>query len=220
MRVIHNGLIDQEYPGTARPAFMDGRPFLFTIGDITPKKNFHVLVDLLARLPRYRLVVAGNDGNPYASEVRRAAAEKGLSERVVLPGIVSDESRYWLYKNCDAFSFPSLTEGFGLPVIEAMQFGKPVFCRMPPACRRLADRWPSIGTPSIPTRCAPRFTRAWPLSPPIRTTRGHPPPTRDSSPGTRPRRSTWTSMARCSTRRRPRRCGAPLEYAQTPQKAR
>jgi glycosyltransferase involved in cell wall biosynthesis len=50
-----------------------------------------------------------------------------LGERVILPGEVSDGDRQWLYEQCEAFLFPSLTEGFGFPVLEAMQCGKPVF---------------------------------------------------------------------------------------------
>jgi glycosyltransferase involved in cell wall biosynthesis len=44
-----------------------------------------------------------------------------------MPGEVSDGDRQWLYEHCDAFLFPSLSEGFGFPVLEAMQCGRPVF---------------------------------------------------------------------------------------------
>ena len=44
-----------------------------------------------------------------------------------MPGEVSDGDRQWLYEHCEAFLFPSLAEGFGFPVLEAMQCGKPVF---------------------------------------------------------------------------------------------
>ncbi len=47
---------------------------------------------------------------------------------MVIPGEVSDGDRQWLYEHCEAFLFPSLAEGFGFPVLEAMQAGKPVFC--------------------------------------------------------------------------------------------
>ena len=43
-------------------------------------------------------------------------------------GKVSDNERRWLYAHCQGLLFPSIAEGFGLPVIEAMQWGKPVFC--------------------------------------------------------------------------------------------
>jgi len=53
--------------------------------------------------------------------------QSGLTSQVLLPGVISDSRKpAWLYENCDVFVFPSLTEGFGFPVLEAMQFGKPV----------------------------------------------------------------------------------------------
>ena len=44
-----------------------------------------------------------------------------------MPGTVTENDKIYLYRNCSGFLFPSLVEGFGLPVIEAMRFGKPVF---------------------------------------------------------------------------------------------
>src|ERR1700751_128658 len=55
------------------------------------------------------------------------AAKFGVADRVKITGPISEEDKAWYYKNCAAFVFPSLAEGFGLPVIEAMHFGKPVF---------------------------------------------------------------------------------------------
>ena len=50
-----------------------------------------------------------------------------LNDRILLPGEISEATKKWLYANCEAFLFPSLAEGFGMPVIEAMNEGKPVF---------------------------------------------------------------------------------------------
>jgi glycosyltransferase involved in cell wall biosynthesis len=50
-----------------------------------------------------------------------------LEDRVILPGTISEQDKLWLYLNCEALLVPSLAEGFGLPVIEAMMCGKPVF---------------------------------------------------------------------------------------------
>jgi glycosyltransferase involved in cell wall biosynthesis len=76
------------------------------------------------------MVLAGNHSNAYGSFVKSEIERRGLSHRIFLTGVVSDEEKCWLYKNCSAFVFPSVSEGFGIPVIEAMQFGKPVFCSL------------------------------------------------------------------------------------------
>jgi glycosyltransferase involved in cell wall biosynthesis len=127
LRVIYNGPAADDRALKTRPQFIDDRPFLLTLGDITTKKNFHVLVEFARRLPDYMLIIAGNDRTSYAHDIRELAANSGIAERVFMPGIVNDAVRGWLYGNCTAFLFPSTTEGFGLPVIEAMRFGKPVF---------------------------------------------------------------------------------------------
>jgi len=102
-------------------------PFLLSVGNALPHKNFHVLLDLVDRLPGRRLVIAGNMQTPYGGHLRREVSRRGLEDRVVLPGEVSDADRQWLYEHCEAFLFPSLSEGFGLPVLEAMHAGRPVF---------------------------------------------------------------------------------------------
>jgi glycosyltransferase involved in cell wall biosynthesis len=55
-------------------------------------------------------------------------AELGLSDQVILTGYVSDEELIWLYRNCYASLYPSVFEGFGLPVLEGMQFGAATMC--------------------------------------------------------------------------------------------
>ena len=110
-----------------RPAFVPSGPFLLSIGNCLPHKNFHALFGLVERLPEIRLVIAGKKTTPYGEHLEREVAKRGLSDRVILPGEVSDGDRQWLYEHCEAFLFPSLTEGFGFPVLEAMQCGRPVF---------------------------------------------------------------------------------------------
>jgi glycosyltransferase involved in cell wall biosynthesis len=110
-----------------RPDFVPAGPFLLSIGNCLPHKNFHALFGLLEQLPDMRLVIAGKKTTPYGEFLEREVAKRGLAGRVILPGEVSDGDRQWLYEQCEAFLFPSLTEGFGFPVLEAMQCGKPVF---------------------------------------------------------------------------------------------
>ena len=102
-------------------------PFFLFLGVIHPKKNVHTLLPLLEAFPDYRLVLAGPDRHPYAQYIREQAQKLGIADRLLMPGPVDEAAKLWLYAHCEAFLFPSLSEGFGLPVAEAMTFGKPVF---------------------------------------------------------------------------------------------
>jgi len=86
-----------------------------------------VLLPMIAGLEDYKLVIAGDNSDEYADQIRQDIVNLNLEDRVVLLGKVSDDERDWLYANCTAFVFPSLAEGFGIPVIEAMSYKKPVF---------------------------------------------------------------------------------------------
>ncbi|MFQ5730140.1 MAG: glycosyltransferase family 4 protein [Waddliaceae bacterium] len=101
--------------------------FLFAIGKIVEKKNFIALIDFIKLLPDYQLVIAGRKNSAYARRIEKKVEALGLRGRVILPGTVSEEEKKWLYYHCEAFVFPSKCEGFGMPVLEAMRFGKPVF---------------------------------------------------------------------------------------------
>lgn len=127
LHVIYNGAFAGAQTGAERPMWLPEGKFLFTIGDIAPKKNFHVLVDFLSQVPGYRLVIAGNKQNAYAAGIETRVRELSMADRIFLPGPISDGERAWLYANCEALVFPSRAEGFGLPVIEAMSLGRPVF---------------------------------------------------------------------------------------------
>jgi glycosyltransferase involved in cell wall biosynthesis len=111
-----------------QPAFSldNNDPFFFTLGQINKKKNFHVLLGMMKLFPEKTLYIAGRDDTDYAQMIRETLQTENISN-VHLVGPISHEEKIWLYNHCEAFLFPSLFEGFGLPVIEAMSFGKPVF---------------------------------------------------------------------------------------------
>ena len=113
-------------PHSPLRAFTDSAFFL-SVGVIHPKKNVHTLLPLLEAFPDYRLILAGPNGHPYAQHIREQAQKLGVADRLLMPGAVDEATKLWLYAHCEAFLFPSLSEGFGLPVAEAMTFGKPVF---------------------------------------------------------------------------------------------
>jgi glycosyltransferase involved in cell wall biosynthesis len=106
--------------------------------------NFHVLLDVMRAFPGYDLYISGEDRNEYAMEIRGRIKTGGLAN-VFLTGAIGQAGKIWLYRHCEAFFFPTLLEGFGLPVIEAMQFGKPVFSSnrtsLPEICGGHAFLW-------------------------------------------------------------------------------
>lgn len=103
-------------------------PFLYSIGEFSTRKNFHTLVKMLLHLPKYKLVLSGNDNTTYKREILdKTIKNLDIENRVIITGKVSELDKQYYLKNCTAFLFPSLREGFGIPPIEAMRFGKPIF---------------------------------------------------------------------------------------------
>jgi glycosyltransferase involved in cell wall biosynthesis len=101
---------------------------LVTVGRLVARKNTVQLVRALAatNLPAAHLMIIG-DG-PDAPEIRRAADELGIRQRVHLLGQVADARKYRALASADAFVSTSQHEGFGLVFLEAMAFGLPVVC--------------------------------------------------------------------------------------------
>jgi glycosyltransferase involved in cell wall biosynthesis len=111
-----------------RPDLVPKRPFLFSIGEFTKRKNFHALVEMLIHLPKYDLVLAGNNSTDYANTTLTSTIKNlKLENRVMITGKIDDVDKQYYLQHCEGFVFPSLREGFGIPPIEAMRFGKPVF---------------------------------------------------------------------------------------------
>jgi len=105
-----------------------GEPYLLYVGSNKPHKNLPRLVAAFARLaPEIagRLVIAGAWDNDYP-QARDEVHQRGLDARVTFEHRPSDQRLDELFANATAFVFPSLYEGFGLPVLEAMAAGLPV----------------------------------------------------------------------------------------------
>ena len=127
VHVINNGNNTLAEPRLTPSSYKPVRPFLFALGYVNRKKNFHTLLSLLLQTD-LELVVAGKLAeDDYVEAIKKEAEEKGINQRVHILGPVSEGEKAWYLQQCTAFVHPSLAEGFGLPVIEAMTFGKPLF---------------------------------------------------------------------------------------------
>jgi glycosyltransferase involved in cell wall biosynthesis len=117
-------------PELRRRLGLGNAPLILSVSARRPHKNLPRLIEAFASLsadPPPLLVLPGYE-TPFEDELRRKAQELGVAERVRFLGWVSDEDLEGLYAAAACFAFPSLAEGFGLPVLEAMQRGLPVAC--------------------------------------------------------------------------------------------
>lgn len=127
IRMVYNGCNvntnSDVYPPLKKPT----RPFFFTIGTILEKKNFKVLPSMLLKND-FQLVIAGDiTDRSYCDKIWDMAKKLNVRARVNIIGTISEGEKNWYLKNCIGLPYPSLSEGFGLPVLEAMHYGKPTF---------------------------------------------------------------------------------------------
>ncbi len=106
------------------------KPFALYVGTVEPRKNLHRVIEAWARMRArvkapHQLVITGFQAWAY-SEVSDLVRRLGIKRDVVFTGYVRDEELPLLYNASDLFIFPSLYEGFGMPVLEAMACGVPV----------------------------------------------------------------------------------------------
>jgi glycosyltransferase involved in cell wall biosynthesis len=135
VRVVHLG-VDARFQPAAPATQMQVRAryrlperFILSVGTLEPRKNLNTLLEayqaLRAQCPDVQLVIAGGRGwhsEAFFDRLRTL----GLEGAVQLIGRVPDEDLPALYSSAEVFAFPSLYEGFGLPVLEAMACGTPV----------------------------------------------------------------------------------------------
>ncbi len=121
-------------PGTeaAPRATGTGTPLqLLAVGSVVPRKGYAVLIEALRGLVahHWHLTIAGAARDPHElAQVEAAIATAGLAERITLAGAVDDAALASLYAKADLFVMPSLFEGYGMVLAEAMARGLPIVC--------------------------------------------------------------------------------------------
>ena len=132
------------------PVSSPNRPepgYLLAVGETSPRKRYPTLLRALAQLDgELRLVMAGPPGGDE-QRIQELISELGLTSRVQRFGPVSDASLSALYERAAALCFPSIAEGFGLPVLEAMACGVPVVVSDIPVMHEVAGQAAAIYVP-------------------------------------------------------------------------
>ncbi len=107
-------------------------PYILSVATLEPRKNLsHLITCFLSVIQEHKigdlnLVLVGTKGWKYGDILQRTRHSKDVKHRIILTGFVPDEDMAPLYSGALCFAFPSLYEGFGLPILEAMKCGTPV----------------------------------------------------------------------------------------------
>lgn len=139
IKVIHEGVeISQSQssdhsPKIAQGSELYGQKYILFVGSVQPRKNLVALIEAFSQLrlqlrgdaSQIKLVIAGGIGW-MADDILQAPARYGVQEKVIFTGRISDLELHNLYSHAQMYVQPSITEGFGLPVLEAMGYGVPV----------------------------------------------------------------------------------------------
>lgn len=105
-------------------------PFIFHVGAPYPHKNIDRLIKAFELVkkdyPRLQLVLPGKMKDQFKTDFDKWVNASAMRDSIIAPGYISDAQLKWLYENASAYVLPSLSEGFGLPGLEAMAHGCPV----------------------------------------------------------------------------------------------
>lgn len=142
--VVYNSVPADAYAGTETPApEWSTKPFLLCVAQHRRNKNILLALRVFQRLIWTRrlpagaqLLIVGIEG-PETAAIKEFIATSCLAQSVVLLNGITDAQLQWCYRNCSLLLAPSLIEGFGLPVAEALLAGCPVVCSDIPAFREL-----------------------------------------------------------------------------------
>ena len=106
--------------------FTCDKRFALFLGRINWKKGLDRLIEAWKYIPDATLLIAGNDEESYQRDLERLAAKIGVAERIRFVGMVQGDSKWRLFRDAELFVLPSLSENFGISVLEAMSMGCPV----------------------------------------------------------------------------------------------
>ncbi|MEA5497629.1 glycosyltransferase family 4 protein [Limnoraphis robusta] len=144
-RVVYNYVdFENTQPKLPIKLNLENRPFILSVAQHRKNKNLHLLIQAYAKLieekrdiaPSTQLILVGSTG-PETGNLIELIHTKSLGDRVLLTSSIDDEQLCWLYQNCQLVVCPSSTEGFCLPLAEALYFSSRVVCSDIPIFREV-----------------------------------------------------------------------------------
>lgn len=130
--VVYDGYQDlSRYAGGSPAVSGELFPYFFFAGKVKPRKNVHGIAEAFVGFKKRtrsdaKLVIAGDYGGAYYAGILKTLADGGVERDAHFIGYINGAQLYSYYKNALAVVFPSINEGFGMPIIEAMSLGTPV----------------------------------------------------------------------------------------------
>jgi glycosyltransferase involved in cell wall biosynthesis len=115
--------------GAAKQPGDVAKPFIFHVGSPFPHKNIERLIEAFGivknKVPDLQLVLVGKREH-YFEQLEKLAADSPVRDSILFTGFIPDNELKWLYKNASGYVLPSLSEGFGIPGLEAMSYDCPL----------------------------------------------------------------------------------------------
>lgn len=130
--VVYNGYEKKSETKSEKFKFrLNEKPYLLYVGTIQPRKNIETLLAAFFKFkqlyPEFQLIIAGKKGWMF-DKIFEKVSELGLDNEVFFTDYITDNQLILLYKNAFCLVLPSFYEGFGIPLLEAMNFSCPVVC--------------------------------------------------------------------------------------------
>ena len=152
---------EEESVERVKDKFRINKRYILYVGKFEPQKNIIRLLETFQRVSMLEDVVLVMAGpiNWYYYIVRKKAEELNLSDKIVFAGFVKDDEMAALYSGASVFYFPSLYEGFGMPVLEAMACGTPVVTSPSCSIPEVAGDAAIFADPSSPKEMADAIGR-------------------------------------------------------------
>lgn len=135
-------ITDQQSDEEIRQSYQLPERFILSVGTLQPRKNIPFLIEAFSRvrerLPGMKLVLVGNRaGHHFDFRIDHLIHTLGLENEIIFPGYIADGDLPRVMRLATLFVFPSLYEGFGIPMLEAMSQGVPVAASATPALREV-----------------------------------------------------------------------------------